>query len=106
MKLKLAAAAIVTVALAVSVAYYRSAAASAEPRLVTANVTRGPVVETVEATGTVEPVDAVEVGSQVTGTIQTLAADFNDRVTRGDVIATLDPASLEAQVQQAEASVL
>jgi HlyD family secretion protein len=53
----------------------------------------------------VEPVDTVEVGSQVTGTIKTLAADFNDIVKRGQVIATLDPASLDAQVQQAEASV-
>ncbi|MPZ19403.1 MAG: efflux RND transporter periplasmic adaptor subunit [Luteitalea sp.] len=105
MKLKLVAAVVVAVVVASSVVYYRAGATSTEPRLLTATVTRGPVVETVEATGTVEPVDTVEVGSQVTGTLKTLAADFNDIVKRGQVIATLDPASLEAQLQQAEASV-
>ena len=68
-------------------------------------VTRGAVVETVEATGTLQPVDTVEVGSQVTGTVKTLGADFNSLVTEGQVLATLDPASLQAQVDQAAATV-
>ena len=85
--------------------YYRLGASTERPNLMTGAVTRGAVVETVEATGTVQPVDTVEVGSQVTGTIKTLGADFNSHVTAGQVLATLDPASLQAQVDQAAATV-
>ena len=73
--------------------------------MMTGVVTRGAVVETVQATGTLQPVDTVEVGSQVTGSVQTLGADFNSRVTAGQVLATLDPAALQAQVDQASATV-
>jgi HlyD family secretion protein len=83
-------------------AYYQLAAAPA-PSLVTATVTRGSIVQAVEATGTVQPVDSVEVGAQVTGTIKTLGATFNSRVRRGQVLATLDPAAFQAQVDQARA---
>ena len=63
------------------------------------------MVETVEATGTLQPVDTVEVGTQVTGTIVSLGADFNSRVSEGQVLATLDPALLQAEVDQAAATV-
>jgi HlyD family secretion protein len=69
-------------------------------------VTRGDVVQVVEATGQLEAVTTVQVGSQVSGTIQSLSADFNSRVRKGQVIARLDPSVLEAQVQQAEATVV
>ncbi len=85
--------------------YYRLNASSERPNIMTGVVTRGAVVETVQATGTLQPVDTVEVGSQVTGSVQTLGADFNSRVTAGQVLATLDPASLQAQVDQASATV-
>ena len=85
--------------------YYRLGASTEGPSVTTGVVTRGAVIETVEATGTVQPVDTVEVGSQVTGTIRTLGADFNSRVAAGQVLATLDPASLQAQVDQASATV-
>ena len=85
--------------------YYRLGASTERPNVMTGVVTRGAVVETVEATGTLQPVDTVEVGSQVTGTVKTLGADFNSRVTAGQVLATLDPASLQAQVDQASATV-
>lgn len=75
-----------------------------QPQLLTAAVTRGSVVLSVDATGTLEPIDAVEVGTQVSGTIKTLGADFNARVRKGQVIATLDPAVFESQVEQARAS--
>lgn len=91
--------------LAVAGTYLRLNASTERPSLATAPVTRGDIVETVEATGTVQPVDLVEVGSQVTGTIQSLGADFNDRVTAGQILARLDPASLQAQVDQASATV-
>ena len=85
--------------------YYRLGASTERPNVMTGVVTRGAVVETVEATGTLQPVDTVEVGSQVTGTVKTLGADFNSLVTEGQVLATLDPASLQAQVDQAAATV-
>ena len=75
------------------------------PQLITAQVSKGDVVATVAATGTLEPVDTVEVGSQVSGTIQTLTADFNSPVRQGQVIATLDPALIDSQIAQAAATV-
>lgn len=60
--------------------YYRLGASTERPNVMTGVVTRSAVVETVEATGTLQPVDTVEVGSQVTGSVKTLGADFNGRV--------------------------
>jgi HlyD family secretion protein len=93
------------VVLGIGVAYYQVNATPA-PTIVTAEVSRGPVVQTVEATGTVQPVDSVEVGAQVTGTIKTLGATFNSEVKEGQVLATLDPASLQAEVDQARAGLV
>jgi HlyD family secretion protein len=87
-------------------AYFRTTAEAETPRYVTASVTRGAVVAKVEATGTLQPVDTVEVGTQVTGTIKALNADFNSVVRKGQVIATLDPAVLQSQVDQARATVV
>ena len=93
------------VVLGIGVASYQVNATPA-PTIVTADVSRGPVVQTVEATGTVQPVDSVEVGAQVTGTIKTLGATFNSEVKEGQVLATLDPASLQAEVDQARAGLV
>jgi HlyD family secretion protein len=93
---------IAIIALGLGAAYY-SLAATEAPSIVTATVTRGPVVQKVEATGTVQPVDSVEVGSQVTGTINSLGATFNSIVHRGEILATLDPAAFQTQVDQARA---
>jgi HlyD family secretion protein len=71
----------------------------------TAKVERGNVEVTVSATGTVQAVTTVLVGSQVSGTVQWLGADFNSQVKRGQVIARLDPAIFQAQVDNARASV-
>jgi len=68
------------------------------------NVERGEVSSVVTATGTINPVVTVLVGSQVSGTIKALFADFNSRVKEGEVIAQIDPAIFEAQVEQAQAS--
>ena len=57
----------------------------------TAPVTRGTVLQSVTATGTMQAVTTVQVGSQVSGTIKALRADFNSEVTKGEVIAELDP---------------
>jgi HlyD family secretion protein len=89
-----------------SAAYFRTTAEAETPRYAMAAVTRGSVVAKVEATGTLQPVDTVEVGTQVTGTIKSLNADFNSVVRKGQVIATLDPAVLQSQVDQARATVV
>jgi len=70
------------------------------------NVERGEVNLVVTATGTINPVITVLVGSQVSGTIKTLYADYNSRVKQGQVIAQIDPAIFEAQVEQGKANVL
>jgi len=70
----------------------------------TAVVDRGPIAATVTATGTVNPVVSVQVGSQVTGKIKALFADFNSVVTKGQVIAQIDPLPYQARVNQAKAS--
>jgi HlyD family secretion protein len=73
------------------------------PRLhyFTAKVERGTIRDAVDATGTVNAVITVQVGSQVSGTIAALKADFNTRVKRGEVIALIDPRLLEGTLNQA-----
>src|SRR6266705_2043321 len=68
----------------------------------TATVTRGPITQAVTATGTLNPVITVQVGSQVSGNIAKLFADFNSQVKAGQVVAQIDPAIFQATVTQAE----
>jgi HlyD family secretion protein len=75
------------------------------PRYLTAAVDRGTVTQVVGTTGTLTAVTTVKVGSQVSGIIATLHADFNDRVTQGQVLATLDPTPFEAAVNENKAQV-
>lgn len=96
---------LVIAAIAGAVYYYRADVGAAPPQLVVATVTRGAILSTVDATGTLQTVDTVEVGTQVSGTIATLGVDFNDTVKRGQVVATLDQAIFLSQIQQAEAQV-
>ncbi|MGB5473763.1 MAG: biotin/lipoyl-binding protein, partial [Gammaproteobacteria bacterium] len=70
----------------------------------TARVTRGDLVATVSATGTLNPLITVQVGSQVSGTIQSLEADFNTPVHAGDVIARIEPSLFRAKLAEAQAS--
>lgn len=83
--------------------YFRQSGAS--QRFRTVKVERGEIISTVTATGTINPVVTVLVGSQISGTIKALYADFNSHVKEGQVIAQIDPAILEAQVEQAKATV-
>src|SRR5256884_4216767 len=68
----------------------------------TATITRGPITQAVTATGTLNPVVNVQVGSQVSGNIAKLFADFNSQVKAGQVVAQIDPALFQATVTQAE----
>src|SRR5687767_8602776 len=66
-------------------------------------VTRGAVQSTVLATGTLKPIIAVEVGSQISGQIVELKADFNTAVEEGQILARIDPATYRARLEQARA---
>jgi HlyD family secretion protein len=70
----------------------------------TAAVSRGDIVDTVGATGTLQAVTTVQVGSQVSGNISWLGADFNSIVKKNQIIARLDPSLFQAQLQQARAN--
>lgn len=74
-------------------------------RYLTEPVERGALTQTVSANGTLNPVTLVSVGSQVSGIVKRIHADFNDRVTAGQVLLELDPALVQAQAQQSAASV-
>ncbi len=70
------------------------------------DVTNGSITRVTMTTGTLEPAKAVDVGSQVSGTVQTLDVDFNTRVHAGQVIARLDPSIYNSQVAQASAALV
>lgn len=69
----------------------------------TAKVERGDIHDVVEATGTINAVITVQVGSQVSGTISKLFVDFNSRVHKGDLVALIDPALFKGALEQATA---
>jgi HlyD family secretion protein len=73
-------------------------------RFETAEVQRGDLTVTVTATGTLEPVNQVDVGSELSGIIETVEVDFNDKVQRGQVLARLDTDRLQAQVLESRAA--
>jgi len=99
------AAGVVTVAVIATIYYYKRDVRAEAPAFTTAEVSRGDVISTVEATGTLEAVTTVQVGSQVSGTISALHADFNSEVKKGQVIAELDSSLLQTQVEQSRATV-
>ncbi|MEW6721481.1 MAG: efflux RND transporter periplasmic adaptor subunit [Thermodesulfobacteriota bacterium] len=79
--------------------YYRNGNGAAAYRI--AKVERGDIADTITATGNIAAVITVSVGSQISGTISELLADYNSRVRKGQVIARIDPRLLEAAVLQA-----
>jgi HlyD family secretion protein len=74
------------------------------PAPVTEPITRGDIVSVVAATGTVSAITTVEVGSEITGTIESLGADFNDIVRKGQILARLDPSVYQTTLDQARAA--
>src|SRR5829696_2706034 len=82
--------------------YWGGGANAAE--YMTAGVERGSLRNTVTATGTLQAVTTVQVGSQSSGAISALYADFNSTVRKGQLLAQLDPSVMRAQVQQARAN--
>ncbi len=90
------------VSLAATLAYERARAP--KPLIfVTAPLEQGNLVETVTAVGTLAPVDAVELGAEVTGRLTRVLVDVNDRVEAGQVLAEIDPEQLQARVKETQA---
>ena len=92
---------LVVVAIAVFAAFQFKGAD--KPQFFTVKVDRGDIREVVEATGTINAVTTVQVGSQVSGTISHLYADFNSKVKKGELIAQIEPSLLRGTLLQAEA---
>jgi HlyD family secretion protein len=86
-------------------AYYKYGRVEEKPQVIQALVSRGAITDTVKATGTLEALRTVNVGSQVSGTVQDLFADYNSIVKKGQVIAKLDPTLLDTQVKVQEANI-
>ena len=85
--------------------YYKVTTGKPEPTILTQALSRGDVVETVGATGTLEAVETVDVGTQVSGVVQEVVVDFNSIVKKGQVIARLDPQLILTQIEQQSANV-
>lgn len=85
--------------------FYESRNAAAEaPTFNTTTVARGDILQTVTATGTLDPVISVDVGSQISGLVKTLYVDFNSTVKKGGKLAEIDPATYQQRLRQAEAN--
>ena len=97
--------AIVVLAGTITGGYLYTQGVGARPAFRTAAVSRGPLTSAVSATGTLNAVITVQVGSQVSGQIKELHADFNSQVKKDQVIARIDPDTFEAKVNQTKAQV-
>jgi HlyD family secretion protein len=86
-------------------AYFYAQAGGSAPKFRTATVERGPITAAISATGNLNAVTTVQVGSQVSGQIKELFVDFNSVVKKGQIIARIDPQIFESQVGQATAEV-
>ena len=104
-KSRIAAAAAVVVLAASGVTIYRRADASPGPAYRFASITRGNLEATVSATGSLSAVKTVQVGTQVSGQIAAIYADFNQKVKKGQLLARIDPTLQQQAVQDAQAGV-
>jgi HlyD family secretion protein len=95
---------LVLVAIGAGAGAYYIRGRGGEPQVSTLQVTRGDVIDQVGATGTLQAVITVQVGTQVSGIVDELYADFNSIVKKGQVIARLDPSILQTQVETARAN--
>ncbi len=91
-------------AIAIGVGFYFLHDRGDAPRFMTAQVTRGAIIKSVSATGTVNPVTVVQVGSYVSGPIVALYADFNSSVKKGQLIAKIDPRPFQVKVDESKAA--
>src|SRR3954462_1225587 len=102
-KLRISAAAAAVAALGGGLWFYKRADASEAPAYRLAAVGRGDLRATLSATGTLGAVRTVQVGTQVSGQVSAIYADFNDRVKKGQLLARIDPTLQQQGVQDAQA---
>lgn len=76
----------------------------AENQFATIEITHGNLKQVVTATGEIKPVNTIKVGSQVSGNIETILVDYNDKVKKGDVLLTIDPSVLKATADESKAA--
>ncbi|MGH7651118.1 MAG: efflux RND transporter periplasmic adaptor subunit [Gemmatimonadaceae bacterium] len=104
MKMKIAAAAVGAIILAGTGWFYKRADGSEAPAYRTATIQRGSVKSTVSATGTLSAVQTVQVGTQVSGQIAAIYADYNAHVRKGQLLALIDPQLQNQDVEEAQAA--
>ena len=102
LKIAIVLAVLAGIAYGVKFFFFTEKASEAAGPLVSAKVTQTTISTTISATGTLEPVDQVEVGTQVSGDIAKIYVDFNSKIKKGQVIAELDKSKLKATLTQAE----
>jgi HlyD family secretion protein len=100
----LATAAVLLAAMTAALVWYLATRDNATVQYRTAPITRSDLTVIVTATGTVQPLNQVDVGTEISGTIRTVEVDYNDRVKVGQVLARIDTEKLQAQVLQSEAA--
>lgn len=79
-------------------------AKSKKKEYITMDITRGDITQSVTATGEIQPVNTISVGSQVSGTIEEIFVDYNSHVKKGDILLTIEPSVLQSTVDEAKAS--
>lgn len=94
---------VIIAAVAAGIWHMTGSSGKSDITLQTGTVSKGDIRNSVTATGTVEPVTLVEVGTQVSGIIDKLYVDYNDKVTAGQLIAEMDKVTLESDLEEAEA---
>ena len=102
-KIILIAVAVVAVA-GISIRLFSGSTAKHKVTYETATVIKGEISESITATGTIEPVTEVEVGTQVSGIIDKIYADYNSVVTKGQLIAEMDRVTLQSEVASQRAA--
>jgi len=95
----------VAVALAAAWFWHHRAAAADAGAYRTAPVDRGDIRVAISATGTLSAISTVDVGSQISGQVTAVSVDFNDHVSKGEVLARIDPSTYQAQIAQGSAAV-
>lgn len=95
---------IVVIAGAAAFFYFRSGKKTEQLSVVTAAALPGYIAKTATATGTVQPVDTVSVGAQVSGVVKTVYVDFNSTVKQGQLLAKIDPSIITEQTEQSRAN--
>ena len=89
---------LVIIALVVSLTYKKTGS-----KYIIKEITKETITQYVEASGTIKPVNTIEVGTQVSGTVAKIYVDYNSKVKKGDLLAELDPSLFQANVEQSQA---